>query len=250
VALLVGIKEETLGGGGCELDVDNMAKIISVAGNYEFIILKGKQATASAILDNIDSAASHLKSGDTFIFYFSGHGGRKPDTNGDENDKWDETLLAYGKEIVDDELGERWVKFAAGVRIVMLSDSCYSGTNAWGVANGVGSTNLPVRWLRPISFAGKIAGMKAQMIHFGACRDDQECAAYMEGGAFTRALIDVWQRKSGKFPGYKQLYGAINKRLNMAREPQKPQMNLLGDVQDEFLNSKPFSLGKAIAGAR
>ncbi len=52
-----------------------------------------------------------------------------PDRNGEgEEDRSDETWVAFDRQIVDDELYALWGKFAPGVRILVLSDSCHSGT--------------------------------------------------------------------------------------------------------------------------
>ena len=245
LALLAGLKsvdpaayggwDGVSGGKGCELDVDTMVKIISGVGGYEFNILKSQQATASAILTDIESAAATLKSGDLFVFYFSGHGGQKPDTDGDKTGGMDDTLVAYDREIISDELANLWLEFAPNVRIVMLSDSCNSGTN---YKLEVMQT---IQKAKPINFDGKVPGMQAQLIHYGACRDGQASAGYMQGSAFTLALCDVW--KNGSFSGtYPQLYEAIKARLLSAGEPQEPQFNFYGNVQPAFLNSRPFSL--------
>ena len=52
-----------------------------------------------------------------------------PDKNAEEEpDRSDETWLAFDRQIVDDELYALWGKFKPGVRIIVLSDSCHSGT--------------------------------------------------------------------------------------------------------------------------
>ena len=51
-----------------------------------------------------------------------------PDVNGDEADSKDETWCLYDGQLIDDELYFELSKFAAGVRILVLSDSCHSGT--------------------------------------------------------------------------------------------------------------------------
>lgn len=86
--------------------------------------------------------------------------------------------------------------------------------------------------------------MKAQLIHIGASRDDQNSAAGPIGGAFTLVLEEVWNEKNGNFSGYGQLYEAIKKRLKKDGWPQEPQFNTYGKVQADFLNSRPFSLGQ------
>lgn len=243
LALLVGLKsvDPTAYGGwdgkngcyGCELDVDNMELLLSSADSYTINTLKTKQATASAILRGVESAASTLSSGDTFVFYYSGHGGQKPDLDGDESDDHqDETLVAYDRELIDDELAKLWPRFVQGVRIVMVSDSCNSGTNYRFMRTIDKST--------PINF-GQVPGMKAAMIHFSGCRDGGTSAGYQQGGAFTMALCEIWN--SGNFFGtYQQLYEKIAERLRNAREEQEPQFNLVGNPLPDFLLSKPFSL--------
>ena len=51
-----------------------------------------------------------------------------PDVWGDEADKQDETWCLYDGQLIDDELYFELSKFAPGVRILVLSDSCHSGT--------------------------------------------------------------------------------------------------------------------------
>jgi hypothetical protein len=70
-----------------------------------------------------------MKAGDLFVLTYSGHGGQVPDSSGDEqDDKQDETWCLYDGQLIDDELYLELSRFAAGVRILVLSDSCHSGT--------------------------------------------------------------------------------------------------------------------------
>ena len=92
----------------------------------------------SAIKDAITSAAGQLEAGDIFFVTYSGHGGQVPDLNDeDEKDGSDETWLAYDRQVIDDELFELWTKFKPGVRILVLSDSCHSGSVNKSITNGV-----------------------------------------------------------------------------------------------------------------
>ena len=247
IALLAGVKDVSPGGMGCEHDVDHMEKLLSSSGNYEFNILKTEQASAPAILTCIESAACTLEAGDMFVFYFSGHGGQVPDANSDKASGQDDTLCTYASQIVDKELAERWVEFATGVRIVMLSDCCHSGTNQafmnMSAIQRLTHEQTLQETVKPMNFTGKVSGIKAELIHFGACRDDQTSSAGPFGGAFTMELVNVWNENNGNFSGYKQLYKAIRARLPNKKFPQEPQFNFYGNVQPEFLNSRPFSLG-------
>jgi hypothetical protein len=69
-----------------------------------------------------------VRADDIFLLTYSGHGGQVPDTNGDEPDRKDETWVLYDGELVDDELHELYTQFKSGTRVVVLSDSCHSGT--------------------------------------------------------------------------------------------------------------------------
>ncbi len=113
---------------GCELDVDNVRRIVEPLG-YQITTLKTKEATGDAIIKQLETAAKRVRRDDLFLLYFSGNGGQQPDISGDESDGQDETLVAYDREVIDDELNEIWPKFSEGTRLVMLSDSCNSGTN-------------------------------------------------------------------------------------------------------------------------
>lgn len=204
-----------------------MKEVISSAGDYTIDTLKTEQATAGAILERIGLAARTLKSGDTFIFYFSGHGGQKKNDIRDESGGY--KLFAYASEIRDDDLAKHWTEFAPGVRIVMMTDSCSSG--AYWASQKSASVNL----------CEKPSGMKAHMIHFSASRSGEASAGYPRGGAFTLALYEAWGNAG--FPGtYREFYEAIKNRLKEREQPQEPQLNLIGDIQDDFLDSRPFSL--------
>jgi hypothetical protein len=136
IALLVGLlkvdsnychDDRREGIAGCVVDADNMQSLLN---QKRFVITKllNEQATTESILKTINDAASRLVDGDLFVFFFVGHGDQVPDKNGDENDKKDEALAAYDRPIIDDELPPIWAKFRPGVRILMISDTCNSGT--------------------------------------------------------------------------------------------------------------------------
>jgi hypothetical protein len=113
----------------CEFDAHDMAAIARSKGMKATVLLT-KKATRANMLAGMRSAAKALKSGDFFLLTYSGHGGQVPDTNGDEPDKQDETWCLYDGQLIDDELYFELSRFKAGVRILMLSDSCHSGSVA------------------------------------------------------------------------------------------------------------------------
>jgi len=111
----------------CEFDANDMAAIAKQQGMKSTVLLT-KKATRGATLAAIRDAAKTLAAGDFFFVSYSGHGGQVPDVNGDEADKKDETWCLYDGQLIDDELYAELGRFKAGVRILVLSDSCHSGT--------------------------------------------------------------------------------------------------------------------------
>ena len=111
----------------CEFDANDMAAIAKSKGMKSTVLLT-KKGTRANVLAGMRNAAKALKAGDFFFLSYSGHGGQVPDVSGDEADKQDETWCLYDGQLIDDELYFELSRFAAGVRILVLSDSCHSGT--------------------------------------------------------------------------------------------------------------------------
>ncbi|MEP7302716.1 MAG: caspase family protein [Caldimonas sp.] len=111
----------------CEFDANDMAALARSKGIKPTVLLTRK-ATRAAFLSGIRAAAKALHGGDFFFLSYSGHGGQVPDVNGDEDDKKDETWCLFDGQLIDDELYAELGKFRAGVRVLVLSDSCHSGT--------------------------------------------------------------------------------------------------------------------------
>jgi hypothetical protein len=111
----------------CENDAHDMAALARAQGIKPTVLLT-KKATRAALLSQLRAAAKALKKGDLFFLSFSGHGGQVPDVSGEEADKKDETWCLWDGQLIDDELYLALARFAAGVRVVVLSDSCHSGT--------------------------------------------------------------------------------------------------------------------------
>lgn len=111
----------------CEFDAKDMAAIAKSRGMKPTLLLT-KKGTRAHVLAAMRSAAKRLVKGDLFFLTYSGHGGQVPDVTGEEADKKDETWCLYDGQLIDDELYFELSRFAAGVRILVLSDSCHSGT--------------------------------------------------------------------------------------------------------------------------
>ena len=111
----------------CEFDANDMAAIAKAKGIKPTVLLT-KKGTRANVLAAMRSAAKALAAGDLFVMSYSGHGGQLPDVSGEEADKQDETWCLYDGQLIDDELYFELSRFKAGVRVLVLSDSCHSGT--------------------------------------------------------------------------------------------------------------------------
>lgn len=86
------------------------------------------QATRERVRRAIANVASQAGPNDTFVLFYSGHGGREPRSTVQlaEADGQDETLVFYDADATDDEIAE-WL---SGVRTrfsLIVLDSCFSG---------------------------------------------------------------------------------------------------------------------------
>jgi hypothetical protein len=253
----------------CEKDARDMEAIARAKG-YTTTMLLTPQATSKNVKAAIESAASKLAKGDILFLTYSGHGGQMRDTNGDEKDKKDETWVLYDRQLIDDELFGLWSKFAAGVRICVLSDSCHSGTVIRNVTGSMLSS-LPETLKRDYGVLAKprfrmlpdeVADadfqkrsamytkiqaenpkvlqedVKAHVLLISGCQDNQTSEDGAENGRFTGALRSVY--KDGKFTGnYSKFYQKI--RSNMPPW-QTPNFAWTGARSAAFEREQPFTI--------
>jgi hypothetical protein len=111
----------------CEFDAHDMNDLAKAQGMTPTVLLT-RDATRDNVLTALRKAAKMLRSGDLFFLTYSGHGGQVEDVSGEEDDKLDETWCLFDGQLIDDELYLELGKFSEGVRILVLSDSCHSGT--------------------------------------------------------------------------------------------------------------------------
>ena len=252
----------------CEFDANDMRAIAEGQG-FEPRSLLTKEATSDAVLAAIERAAGELDRGDLFLCTYSGHGGQVPDRNGEgEEDRSDETWVAYDRQIVDDELYALWSRFAPGVRIFVLSDSCHSGTVVRDIeakVPGPVSTRQKAAAESPRYRAlprdvmiatyranarlydaiqerlpgAERADPAATVLLISGCRDDQLSLDGFSNGLFTENLRAVWDDGAWE-GGHAEFREAIRTRM-----PAKQQPNYLrvGAANPDFERQKPFTVG-------
>jgi hypothetical protein len=92
------------------------------------ILLQNEQVTVGNVRRSLEDLGGRMGAGDTFVFFYSGHGGRTPieAPQPSDPDALNETLELYDGAISDDEFGELLNVIPAGTTLVFL-DACFSG---------------------------------------------------------------------------------------------------------------------------
>lgn len=115
---------------GCVADAKAYETIAHNANFEQRIPLHNDRAEINEVARHILWAAKELREGDIFFVSYSGHGSQIVDNSGEESDNRDETWCLFDGQLRDDELYRFWQCFREGVRILVVSDSCHSGTVA------------------------------------------------------------------------------------------------------------------------
>ncbi len=252
----------------CEADARAMSEI-AVKQGYTSRMLLTQQATAAAVLGALQDAARQLDAGDILFLTYSGHGGQVPDTGGDESEGQDETWVLHDRMLLDDELYAQWEAFKPGVRIVVLSDSCHSGTAVrlflayelrksgprgplLGPGGSGGVRAIPdelalhtfkahgelYREVKKKLAPGARERVAASIILISGCQDDQLSFDGPDHGLFTSKLLSVW--KAGGSEGN---YRSFHERICGLMPPyQKPNLFTAGTANPMFLAERPFSI--------
>lgn len=253
----------------CEADARDMASLARKQG-FQVTSLLTRKATRAAVTSAVTRAARALKSGDIFLLTYSGHGGQVPDHNGDEPDLKDETWCLYDGELIDDELSVLWAGFAPGVRVLVFSDSCHSGTvtrAAYDRLAGAGALhddasaghNKRAHVFRAMPDEVALRTYRAHQKFYDAlmkklpkrsppvrcavrlisgCQDNQLSEDGTFNGRFTGTLLRVWN--NGAFNGdYAAFHKAIVRRMPPTQTPNHFQ---LGVANPDFDHQKPFKI--------
>lgn len=182
------------------LDAQRMAEgLRDVCGVQDVTLLTNEQATKKAIEKAIfHDLVQKSSPGDTVYVFFSGHGGRTADTNGDETDGVDEYLVPHDgvlgspDTMILDDTFARWMQELDGRKIMIILDNCYSGGSSKstkGLGGALGAGN--VDFLDGEMKRSKDLGQRDTMI-LAACRADQlawEIPDASKGSAMTYFLL-------------------------------------------------------------
>jgi hypothetical protein len=97
------------------------------------LVLADEQATRAALLSSIGALLEGTRAGDELVLFASTHGSHVPDQDGDDEDGYDEVLVAHDHDweravLSDDELARALAKLPEAVRLTAIWDTCHAGT--------------------------------------------------------------------------------------------------------------------------
>ncbi len=237
---------------GCVNDADDWATVLKDRG-FTVTKMLNRQATGKAMRKAVASLVVDAKKGDSVVIQFSGHGSFVPDVDGDEPDGTDECLCPYDIEkngpITDDELYDILSRLARGARLLMISDSCHSGTVARfapittpPTTAGKNPPQRTIRFLPPtvylprreISKLGRCRPLRKSSppgrpgaLLLAGCQDvEYSYDAYFRGrpnGAFTFVAIRALS-KLRPAATYSDWFKEIRKTLPSRQYPQSPNL--------------------------
>ena len=237
---------------GCVNDANDWKENLEARG-FQTLALLDAEASKSNMIEALSKIVGDTGHDDIAVITYSGHGTWVPDEDGDEVDGRDEAFCPHditrGQILTDDELYEILSKRARGARIIVISDSCHSGTvtRACNLMPGTASDSQAfqkIRFLAPeiyikndevrlrrarrvekVKANGKI---RAAAVLLSGCKDEEySYDALFNGrsnGAFTYTALQTL-RSLPDNATYSDWHREIRKILPNVNYPQTPQLS-------------------------
>ena len=172
---------------------------------------------------------------------FSGHGAEEPARAATAACRLSEPTWSLGDgSLFFDDLHECFARLAAGVKLLVVSDSCRSGSPIGQIVEE--RRNRFMRTYRDSC----VTRVDADVILFSACESNEDAnpaLAAGKGSLFIETLNAVW--REGKEASLESFAREVKARVRTASEnlpwKQSPRLNCVNDQCDPaFLSSRPF----------
>jgi hypothetical protein len=112
---------------GCVNDANDWFALLIGLG-FETSIMLDSQATRQNVKNGLAGLVASAGENDVIVFTYSGHGTQVIDVSGDEGNTYDEAIYVYDGTVLDDDLRSIIDKLDTKATLVVISDSCFSGT--------------------------------------------------------------------------------------------------------------------------
>jgi uncharacterized caspase-like protein len=205
-------------------------------------LLLDADASRAGFEQAFEGLIERAQADDAVVIYFAGHGSQVKDSDGDEPDEHDETLILHDSrtgdvhDLRDDDLNGMLGRLASRTQnVLVILDSCNSGTATRG------DSGLVARYFEPESAAdipdsqgpgdggeGYSAAELAGIVTLTAASDGTPALEKDGSGIFTNALITVLSRGGAQPLTYAQIARQVPP-LMVADSYQVPYFQ--GDLQ-------------------
>jgi len=236
--------------------------------NFAVTELTDDTATRDRVREELEALAKRAAEGHHVVVYFSGHGATLPDLNNDEIGVLrDGAWCLWDGMIVDDELTEALTKFEEGVRVVLISDSCYVGTIVSDELLKPRAPEDPLvidprsSKLAPVDIGERVyeaqkdfydpilmrpaadpADTAAELLIMAACRRGELARVGDDGSIFTGTIVRVWN--DGEFMGtYARLFEEVSSAVTKEVSLQNPVIRVVTKHKASFVeNERAFAV--------
>ena len=213
---------------GCVNDASDWSALLQGFG-FETGLLLDSQATRTNIKTALQNLVEVTGAGDVAVFTYSGHGTQVADPSNDEGDTYDEAICAYDGNVIDDELRVILEGLHPQATLVVISDSCFSGS----VTRLAAESAIPSFIPPAVATAGMVPRRsfllpEADMpeILITGCTDrEYSYDAEFDGrpnGAMTASAIRVIMQNPDIT--YRQFHAGLRALLPSSDYPQTPQL--------------------------
>jgi metacaspase-1 len=155
---------------GCINDIKGMNRLL--IDKFDFAAsnihqLKNEAVTKTNIQTEWQWLLEGAEAGDRLVFHFSGHGSYVPDQDDEESDGYDEITCLYDMDFDDsatffrdDEWNQAIEQVPSGVQLIMILDTCHSGTGTRIVPVNLHGKSLAIAIA--LADSAKIQGLQAK----------------------------------------------------------------------------------------
>lgn len=248
----------------------------AVKKNFKSEILLDEIATSKNVINHLTKLKDTALSGDLVLITFSGHGGTilNKKRAGSDTEVFDQTWCLFDRQLLDDELFAIFKKFKKAVRILVISDSCHSGTITRGAENEIDLDRIwrqnarqtdatyPLRSLDDqvnlknqaklkseyaqiqdqFKSTKKFGGVNASVKLMAACADDEWTGDGTKLGVFTSMLKNIIEASDSKNYSAKEIMALASKRLEFSN----PNLFDYGCVLKSFEDNSPFVIDTGV----
>ena len=224
---------------GCVNDANDWSALLQGLG-FDVSLILDSQAKRSTVKAALQGLVNETNASDVAVFTYSGHGTQVVEAGSDEGDPYDEAICLYDGNVIDDELRIILQGIHPQATLVVISDSCFSGS-----VTRIAAENAIPRFLPPaVSTVGRAprrpfllpeAAMPETLIT-GCSDSEYSYDAEFNGrpnGAMTAMALGVIRQNPNAT--YREFHAALRHLLPSDDYPQSPQLEGSDTNKDRHL---------------